>query len=258
MTTKEIEYQLVFLLDQSSRIRLSALTVLKASSLALPIQDIHSLAYSAPHVDMQAQQRCLDTLPIEPDALVSCLGTHDPILRHATAQRLVALGDVAHVPLLASLNRKRPFVATRAAAILGHLGAEEAALPIFTLWQDTSVHEEKLRDAYIAALATLLEKAPETPLTLLLEIIKATRSQEATQMASVSAAKCLTEQAEKYRTSEYRQALPLLKSSLNNYGPAQFGSFYFRVEKATKPQSNLPIPAESSPDSTNLPIPAEE
>jgi hypothetical protein len=257
-----IEPLLVHLLHPHAGIRRGVLTLLQRRKLVLPIQDIWSLGLSPPLSDMREQQRRLDELPTEPSALVSLLGTHDAILRHAIAQRLVTLGEAAHAPLFAALTRKRPFVASRAAAVLAYQGVGEAVEPIFRLWQSTSVHDEQLHEALVSALVVLLGHTPEVPLSLLIEILAAPglyserdAPPSPPYAVKISAAKCVVRQAEKYRTPEYRLALPYLKSTYTD-----LSDYHAALERALKavPNATLPIPAEPSTSPNNLPIPTEE
>ncbi|MBB6050929.1 hypothetical protein [Armatimonas rosea] len=249
-----IEPLLVNLAHPHVVVRKKALQLLRAYELALPTTDLTILPYSS----LAEQQRQLDMLPTEPSALVLRLGTHDAILRHAIAQRLVVQGEAAKAALLAALTLKRSFVARRAAAVLAYQGVGDAVAPIFHLWQETASYEEQLRDSLLGALAVLLKGTPEVPLTLLIEILAAPGafvSGDNPYGVKVGAAKCVVRQAEKYRTPEYRLALPYLKSTYTD-----LSGYHAALERVLKavPNATLPIPAEPSLSPHNLPIPTEE
>lgn len=250
-----IEPLLVNLAHPRAAVRKKALQLLRLYELALPTSDLTELPYS----DLAAQQHQLDTLPTEPSALVSRLGTHDSSLRHAIAQRLVRLGEAAHAPLLAALTQNRPFVARRAAAVLAYQGVAGAVEPLFRLWQAPHVHDEQLHDALVSALAVLLSHTPEVLLSLLIEILAAPglylERDTSPYAVKIHAAKCVVRQAEMYRTPEYRLALPYLKSSY-----ADLSGYRAALERALKavPNATLPIPAAPSASPQNLPIPTEE
>lgn len=185
------------------------------------------------------------------------LHSNDYETRKAGSEALVALGEEA-VPALLEVARSPKFIARmRAIEALGEIGSRWAFWPLADL--EIVVEDYDLLSVRISALTAITQRLAENPtaddLPWLVAIFKEFRFDVNHQGVAIAAAQGFLRLAQTDPGPALLPVLPLFRGNLIRVVPEECTRILKRLKVLLAPWKDLPIPAQSLPDTRNLPRP---
>ena len=191
-------------------------------------------------------------------SLIVQLHSTDYETRKVASDALVALGEEA-VPALLEVTRSPKFIARmRAIEALGEIGSRWAFWPLADL--QLAEEDYDLLSVRIRALAAITERLAENPtsedLPWLVAIFKEFRFDVYHRSVAIAAAQGFLRLAQTNPGPSLLPLLPLFRGNLIRAVPEECTRILKQLKVLLAPWKDLPIPAQSLPDTRNLPLPS--
>ncbi|WP_309707038.1 HEAT repeat domain-containing protein, partial [Armatimonas sp.] len=188
------------------------------------------------------------------------LHSTDDATRKAASSALVAMGEEA-VPALLEVTRSPKFVARmRAIEALGEIGSRWAFWPLVDL--PLAEQDDDLLVARIHALVAITERLAEAPtlddLPWLVMIFKEFRFDVNHRGVAIAAAQGFLRLAQTAPGPALLPTLPLFCGNLIRVVPEECTQIQKQLKTLLAAWKDLPIPAQSLPDTRNLPLPYQD